>query len=367
MLWGRKNQARRWEVAVARQFGLLERAKLEQEFDQAKERAEKLRILHGLGMAIASAMDLEQVLTRIVEAAVYITQAEEGALLLLDEETQDLNLRAQKGLGDKYARGFRVQIQDSLAGEVLQSGRPKRLTGEEQTLKVVTGYLVNAILYVPVALKGRAIGVLAVDNQSSSRAFTEDDENLLLVLAGYAAIALENARLREESRRRFQTLAALHGAGLAEAGEPSDMGAVGILLGDSSEHELEPALTPRFLETVVSPCLSAIAELQYLLEELAGREPHEVEVLAVTEGWPVPASLVGASEALEGVHEFVLPWARERTGGTREMAVGLALNLVARYRPDLSDRDRISYVTRLLPALETLLSHPLEISGLSGR
>lgn len=367
MLRGWKNQARRWEVAVARQFGLLERAKLEQEFDQARERAEKLRILHGLGMAIASAMDLEQVLTRIVEAAVFITQAEEGALLLLDDETQDLNLRAQKGLGDKYARGFRVQIHDSLAGEVLQSGKPKRLTGEEQNLKVVTGYLVNAILYVPVALKGRAIGVLAVDNQSSSRAFTEDDENLLLVLAGYAAIALENARLREESRRKIQTLAALHGVGRLEAGPLVEEGAVGILLGESSEQEPAAALTPHFLATVVSPCLSAIAELQYLLDELAGREPREVEVLAVTEGWPVPASLVGANEALQVVQEFVLPWAQEQRGGVREMAVGLALNLLARYRPDLSDRDRISYVTRLLPALETLLSSPLEISGLSGR
>ena len=47
----------------------------------------------------------------------FITQAEEGSLLLLDEETQELNLRAQKGLGDRYARDFRIRIDDSLAGE----------------------------------------------------------------------------------------------------------------------------------------------------------------------------------------------------------------------------------------------------------
>ena len=124
---------------MARQLGLLERAKLEQEFDQAREMAEKLRILHGLGMAIASAMELEQVLTRIVEAAVFITQAEEGSLLLLDEKTQELNLRAQKGLGDRYARDFRIRVEDSLAGEVLQTGRPRRLTSSERSVKVVTG------------------------------------------------------------------------------------------------------------------------------------------------------------------------------------------------------------------------------------
>ena len=132
---------------MARQIGLLERARLEEEFDQAKAMAEKLRILHTLGMAIASAMDLEQVLTRIVEAAVFITEAEEGSLLLLDEETDDLHLRAQKGLGDKYARGFRIPVQDSLAGSVLQTGKPERIKDTQQAVKVVTGYLVMSILY----------------------------------------------------------------------------------------------------------------------------------------------------------------------------------------------------------------------------
>jgi len=187
---------------MAKQLGLLERAKLEQEFDQAKERAAKLSILHNLGLAIASEMELEQVLTRIVEAAVFITEAEEGSLLLLDEGTDELHLRAQKGLGDKYARGFRIPVQDSLAGEVLRTGKAQNLTGPEGSVKVVTGYLVNAILYVPVAIKGRVMGVLAVDNQSSAEPFTDDDEGLLLVLAGYAAIALGNARRLEESGAR---------------------------------------------------------------------------------------------------------------------------------------------------------------------
>ena len=84
---------------MARQIGLLERARLEEEFDQAKAMAEKLRILHTLGMAIASAMDLEQVLTRIVEAAVFITEAEEGSLLLLDEETERSAPQGTEGTG----------------------------------------------------------------------------------------------------------------------------------------------------------------------------------------------------------------------------------------------------------------------------
>lgn len=349
---------------MARQLGLLERAKLEQEFDQAREMAEKLRILHGLGMAIASAMELEQVLTRIVEAAVFITQAEEGSLLLLDEETQELNLRAQKGLGDKYARDFRIRVDDSLAGEVLKTGKPKRLTGSEELVKVVTGYLVNAILYVPVAIKGRVNGVLVVDNQSSQRPFTEDDENLLLVLAGYAAIALENARLLEETAHRFQALATLHGSGQVATGESLDAEVSGILLGDP-DALAEQALSPEFLGTVVTPCLNAIADVQIIFDELSGRLPGEVSILAITQGWPVPVSLEGATETLQALQELVIPWGQEHGAG-RQAIITLALNLVARYRPDLPERDRVGYVTRLLPALETLLSSPLEVSGAPG-
>jgi len=347
---------------MARQLGLLERAKLEQEFDQARELAEKLRILHGLGMAIASAMELEQVLTRIVEAAVFITQAEEGSLLLLDEETRELNLRAQKGLGDKYARDFRIPIEDSLAGEVLHTGRPKRLTGAEGSVKVVTGYLVNAILYVPVGIKGRVTGVLVVDNQSSQRPFTEDDENLLLVLAGYAAIALENARLLEETERRFRTLATLHGAGQLGTGQDLDAEVSGILLGDADAPTAQ-ALTPEFLQTMLAPCLVAIAEVQSIFDELSGRLPGEVSILAITHGWPVPTSLEGATETLHILQDLVLPWVREHGAGPQAV-ITLTLNLVARYRPDLPERDRVYYVTRLLPALETLLSNPLAVSGL---
>lgn len=349
---------------MARQLGLLERAKLEKEFDQARKRAEKLRILHNLGLAIASELELEQVLTRIVEAAVFITEAEEGSLLLLEEATDELHLRAQKGLGDKYARGFRIPVQDSLAGEVLRTGKAHNLTGPEGGVKVVTGYLVNAILYVPVAIKGRVIGVLAVDNQSSAEPFTEDDEGLLLVLAGYAAIALENARRLEESERRFLTLAALHGVGELAGGQPLEADVDGILVGDPTDAEAPQALTPDYLAQVIGPCLGAITDLQCILDELSGRPSCEVTVLAITQDWPVPISLAGATEALQAIQELVLPSAGEYAAGNKEVAIELALDLARRYRAGLRDTELITYVTRLLPLLETFLSCPLRVSVL---
>ena len=345
---------------MARQIGLLERARLEQEFDQAKAMAEKLRILHTLGMAIASAMDLEQVLTRIVEAAVFITEAEEGSLLLLDEATGDLHLRAQKGLGDKYARGFRMPVQDSLAGDVLRTGKPERLEGREQDFKVVTGYLVTSILYVPVAIQGTPVGVLAVDNQISDRPFTQDDENLLLVLAGYAAIVLEKSRMVDESERKFQVLAAVHGAGGLASGEPLDAEVSGILVGDP-DSEAQP-LCPEYLSTVIAPCLDAICELQRALDELAGRPLAEVRVLAIIQDWPISISLAEASEALQVIDDLVLPKARQPVREGDGLAVEVGISIVSRFGPNLLESQRIGLVSRLLPYLETLLSTPLQVS-----
>ena len=345
---------------MARQIGLLERARLEEEFDQAKAMAEKLRILHTLGMAIASAMDLEHVLTRIVEAAVFITEAEEGSLLLLDEETGDLHLRAQKGLGDKYARGFRIPVQDSLAGDVLRTGKPERRKGTEQEFKVVTGYLVTAILYVPVAIQGTPIGVLAVDNQASDKPFTQDDENLLLVLAGYAAIALEKARRVEESERKFQVLAALHGAGQLATGEPLDMEVSGILVGD--EESEAQALCPAYLSSVIAPCLDAICELQRALDDLAGRPLAEIRVLAIIQDWPISVSLAEATEALLVIDDLILPRARQQALGANGTAIEVGITIVSRFGPNLPERQRIGLVSRLLPSLETLLSIPMRVS-----
>ena len=81
--------------------------------------------------------------------------------MLVDPKTNELYLRAEKGLGEKQARGFNVKIEDSLIGSVVRTGKPvvmARGASQDARLKVVTGYLVNALLYVPLAVRGHIIG-----------------------------------------------------------------------------------------------------------------------------------------------------------------------------------------------------------------
>ncbi|MCK4977652.1 MAG: EAL domain-containing protein, partial [Anaerolineales bacterium] len=67
-------------------------------------------------------------------------------------------------------------------------------------IKVVTGFLVHSLLHVPIQSKGKTLGVLSVVNHTSQRSFKEKDEVLLISLADYAAVAIENANLYSKAQ-----------------------------------------------------------------------------------------------------------------------------------------------------------------------
>ena len=187
---------------------------------QLERRIRELRTLHDVGKAVTSLLDLEKVLNRVVEAAVFLTGAEEGFLLLVDKGTNELYMRAAQGLSQKEARSFRIKVEDSLSGQVVTTGRPIMISSvqNQEAFALKTGYLVKALLHVPLKLKEEVIGVLSVHNRISSRPFTLNDLRALTILVGYAAVAIENAQryqsLEEKARQLSQRFA--RGAGIQE-------------------------------------------------------------------------------------------------------------------------------------------------------
>ncbi len=152
---------------------------------------------------IASTLDLEEVLKRVVEAAIHLSQADEGSLLLLDEATGELYMRAAKGFGEEYARTFRQKVtDDNIAGRVFLTGLPVlvgRGSGLRDQVKVKTGYLPQSVLNLPIKRGDTVYGVLGVYNSSNQRSFTHYHLELLTPLANYASIAIENARRFQEA------------------------------------------------------------------------------------------------------------------------------------------------------------------------
>jgi two-component system phosphate regulon sensor histidine kinase PhoR len=178
---------------------------------QLEQRVRELNTLFGIGKSVTAVLDLEKVLSRLVEAAVYLTNAEEGSLLLVDKQTDELYMLAAQGFEERIARAFRLRVEDSLAGRVVKTGEPLILHSDE-THRIKTSYLVKALIYVPLKVKDRISGVLGVDNRRTDRRFTQHDKQLLSALADYAAIALENARLFGEVGNERAKLATILGS-----------------------------------------------------------------------------------------------------------------------------------------------------------
>jgi two-component system NtrC family sensor kinase len=151
---------------------------------------------------------LDSVLASVVDAAVELAAAEEGSLLLLDESSGELYIRAERNFQQEIVSTFRLPVSDPLAAQVLRTGSPL-LINEKTPQKIKTSFFVHALLYVPLMIQDHAIGILEVDHRQSGKTFNNDHVTVLMALADYAAIAIENARLyahSESERMRLESI-----------------------------------------------------------------------------------------------------------------------------------------------------------------
>jgi signal transduction histidine kinase/DNA-binding response OmpR family regulator len=176
--------------------------------EQTDRQAQEFNALYTVGQRVAALFDIEEILKLVVTAAVNLTHAEEGGLMLLDVGSGELYLRASCSSAEDVVRNLRVKVTDSLMGRVLQSGRPIMLDRND-LLKIKTSLLVKSIISVPLIVGGHAIGVLSVYSLQASNHFREHDVHLLSTLADSAAIAIRNAELYHDVRRTADRFAAL--------------------------------------------------------------------------------------------------------------------------------------------------------------
>jgi two-component system NtrC family sensor kinase len=196
------SSSQRWKEMVRAEGEAIETG------EDLERRVLELETLAQIGRSVTVMLDLDEVLTTVVEAAVQLTGAEEGSLLLLDDVSGELYMRASKNFDDEFVRTFRVQVQDSLAGQVVETGKVVLLDARSPK-KIKTAYLVQSLIYVPLQVRGRTIGVFGVDNRKAGLELDEHDVKVMMAMADYAAIAIENAQLlnrSEAERRKLETI-----------------------------------------------------------------------------------------------------------------------------------------------------------------
>ena len=173
----------------------------------SEQRLAELSLLYNLGKSFSAILDLSELLTQIVDAAITLAHASGGMILLPDDDAEQLTTRAMRGVGDPKAHVLMQPSDDPLAHHVMAHGEPV-LINPGDSPDALEGFDtdITSLVYVPLIAKGKTIGVLGVLNKVDQEGFTRRDQDMLAGLAGYAAIAIENARLYQQALDRTREL-----------------------------------------------------------------------------------------------------------------------------------------------------------------
>ena len=144
----------------------------------------------------------QDVLALLDETMVYaldLLEAEDGSLMLIDEDADEMVFVLVHGAVRQMLEGYRFDRHLGIAGQVVESGEATVINdvrGVPYFLPEIDerfGFVTQSLVAVPLIARGRALGVLEVLNKRSDDGFTEDDASVLSVLATLAALALDYA------------------------------------------------------------------------------------------------------------------------------------------------------------------------------
>ena len=159
------------------------------------QRLDGYRRLIEIARDLASTLDLDSLLERIVFAAAEVSGAEAASILLYDNLTRQLNFQVATNVDEPTLRGTVVPL-DSIAGWVVLNRKSVRIAHVQEDPRFfghvdqMTGSPTQTLLGVPLITKNKVVGVLEALNKERGE-FTEGDESMLGVLGAQAAVAID--------------------------------------------------------------------------------------------------------------------------------------------------------------------------------
>ena len=170
----------------------------------ALEGTDRLRALIETGIAINSELSLDGVLERIVEAAARVTDARYAALGVIDRAGTGLERFVTHGMTDEAEREIGEPPHGrGILGVLIRDARNLRLhdlSEHPRSVGFPPGHPpMHTFLGVPILLRGVAYGNLYLTEKDGGGDFTDEDEEMVSLLAAQAAVAVENARLYESA------------------------------------------------------------------------------------------------------------------------------------------------------------------------
>jgi HD-GYP domain-containing protein (c-di-GMP phosphodiesterase class II) len=151
-----------------------------------------------------------------VEMISEVMNARTASLMLVDDHSEELYIKAARGLREDIVTDTRVRVGESIAGWVAKHGQPLLVTNIEEDPRFnrpsLNQYETKSLLSVPVKVDGRVVGVININNKVSCTPFTEDDRALLSKLSERVARAWKHVTAHEASAEQAERTARALGA-----------------------------------------------------------------------------------------------------------------------------------------------------------
>jgi signal transduction histidine kinase/CheY-like chemotaxis protein/HPt (histidine-containing phosphotransfer) domain-containing protein/uncharacterized protein YigA (DUF484 family) len=283
----------------------LENARL---FEETRQRAAELATVNSVGQALVGQLDLDALIERLGDQLRDLLEADIVYVALHDTTTDliEFPYYTEHGRRDPYPA---QPYGEGLTSRIMQDRRPLLLNRAEAFAEVgveVVGTPARSYLGVPIIAGEDAIGVISVQSTKNAGRFNEDDGRLLSTIASNVGIAIQNARLYRETRRRASETAALAELG-TEISAMLDISAVLDRIGQRALDLLEVDTAAVFLpepggdtfravvalgETAEAIKADSITPGEGIIGELARRGVAQVinDVLADPRAVPIPGT-----------------------------------------------------------------------------
>lgn len=164
----------------------------------------KIEALSKVSQTITSSLYLEDILKLIVMVTAEVMNSKICSLLLLDEEKNELVIRATQSVSEAYNKKPNIKLGEGIAGMVAKENRPIVALDVKEDSRYLNREIAKkenlcSLLSVPLCVKGKVIGVL--NSYTSSRhKFSKEEIDILTAVANQAAVVIENSNLMIKSK-----------------------------------------------------------------------------------------------------------------------------------------------------------------------
>ncbi|MCX9011201.1 MAG: GAF domain-containing protein [Candidatus Methanoperedens sp.] len=195
-------------ASIGSQIGVaVENARL---YSELMRRNQIMEILFEIDRVVSQTLNLDEIFKEALAKTLQVTATDAGSIYLLEDDGNVLKIKTALGLSDTFVRIVsEIKVGEGISGRAVQIRKPFVTDIDHYPTRTLLPYLEReglvTLVSVPLMAKGNVVGAMNLANRRR-RAFSKEDIDALASIGSQIGVAVENARLYQESRSAYEKL-----------------------------------------------------------------------------------------------------------------------------------------------------------------